>query len=90
MASKQEIKDLFITEIKNTPEYQVILQLKAFILNEIATPNIQEEVFYTFETPLSEEGLKNFKLGMIIEFGFCTENMSSNYVFIDMKKFLES
>lgn len=88
MASKQEIKDLFIAEIKNTSEYQVILQLKAFILNEIATPNIQEEVVYNFETPLSEEGIKNFKLGMIVEFGFSTENMSSNCVFIDMKKFL--
>lgn len=89
MSSKQEIKDLFIAEIKNTPEYQIVLQLKAFILNEIATPNIQEEVVYYFETPLSNEQMKNFKLGMIVEFGFSTNNMSSNVVFIDMKKFLE-
>jgi hypothetical protein len=87
--SKQEIKDLFIAEIKNTPEYQIVLQLKAFILNEIATPKIQEEVVYNFETPLSDEQMKNFKLGMIVEFGFSTNNMSSNVVFIDMKKFLE-
>ncbi len=89
MSSKEEIKNLFIAEIKNTPEYQIVLQLKAFILNEIATPNIQEEVVYNFETPLNKEQMNNFKLGMIVEFGFSTNNMSENCVFIDMKKFLE-
>ncbi len=89
MSSKEEIKNLFIAEIKNTPEYQIVLQIKAFILNEIATPNIQEEVLYNFETPLNKEQMNNFKLGMIVEFGFSTNNMSENCVFIDMKKFLE-
>ena len=89
MSSKEEIKNLFIAEIKNTQEYQIVLQMKAFILNEIATPNIQDEIIYNFETPLNKEQIKNFKLCMIVEFGFSTDNMSSNGVFIDMKKFLE-
>ena len=42
MSSKQEIKDLFIAEIKNTSEYQIVLKLKQFILDEIAAPNIHE------------------------------------------------
>jgi hypothetical protein len=89
MSYKQDIKDLFIAEIKNTPEYQIVLQMKAFILNEIETPNIQEEVIYYFETPLNKQQQKNIQLCMIIEFGFYTINMSSTAVFIDMKKFLE-
>jgi hypothetical protein len=89
MSSKEEIKDLFIAEIKNTPEYQIVLQMKAFILNEIATPNIQEEVIYYFESPLNKQQLKNIQLSMIVEFGFYTDNMSTNCIFIDMRKFLE-
>jgi len=88
MSSKQEIKDLFILELKNTPEYQIVLKIKEFILNEIATPNIQKEVVYNFETPQTEEQLNNITLCMIIEFGFSTNNISSNCVFIDMVKFL--
>jgi hypothetical protein len=89
MSTKEEIKDLFIAEIKNTPEYQIVLQMKAFILNEIATPNIQEEVIYYFETPLNKQQLKNIQLGMIVEFGFSTNNVASDCIFIDMRKFLE-
>ena len=90
MSSKNLIKDLFIAEIKNTPEYQIVLQIKQFILNEIATPNIQEIVVYNFETPLSKEQINNIKLCMIVEFGFSTENMSMYSIIIDMKQFLES
>jgi hypothetical protein len=89
MSSKQEIKDLFILELKNTPEYQIVLQMKAFILNEIATPLIQKEVLYNFETIQTKDQLNNIKLCMIIEFGFSTDNMSEYCVFIDMTKFLE-
>ncbi len=89
MSSKQEIKDLFIAEIKNTPEYQIVLHMKELILNEIATPNIQREVVYNFETPLNKEQINNIKLCMIVEFGFFTENMSAYSIIIDMTKFLE-
>ena len=87
--SKNLIKDLFIAEIKNTPEYQIVLNIKEFILNEIATPNIQEIVLYNFETPLNKEQQNNIKLCMIVEFGFSTDNMSEYCVFIDMKEFLK-
>lgn len=89
MSSKQEIKDAFTAELKNTPEYQIVLQIKALILNEIATPNIQKEVVYNFETPLNEEQQNNIKLCMVVEFGFSTENMSMYSIIINMAKFLE-
>ena len=89
MSSKQEIKTLFTTELINTPEYQIILSIKQFILNEIATPNIQEIIVYNFEAPLTNEQQSNLKLCGIIEFGFKLDTMNENCVVIDMKKFLE-
>ena len=89
MTSKQEIKQAFIAEIINTPEYQIILKVKQTILNEILTPYVQETVVYNFETPMTTEQLNNIKLCMIVEFGFYTENMSMYSMIIDMKKFLE-
>ena len=89
MSSKQEIRDAFTVELRNTPEYQIILNIKQTILNEISAPHIEESVVYNFETPLTTEQLNNIKLCMIVEFGFYTENMSMYSVIIDMKKFLE-
>ena len=89
MTSKQEIRDAFIAEIMNTPEYQIILNIKQTILNEISAPNIEETIVYNFETPMTKEQLNNIKLCMIVEFGFYTENMSMYSMIIDMKKFLE-
>ncbi len=92
MSSKQEIKDLFTAELLLSAEYQIVLKIKQFILNEIATPNIQEEVCYYFETSQTEQQRKNIKLCMIIEFGFYTDemNINENRIIIDMKKFLIS
>jgi hypothetical protein len=89
MSSKNLIKDLFIAEIKNTPEYQIVLNIKQFILNEIAAPHIQKEVLYNFETPLNKEQQNNIQLCMIVEFGFYTDNMSAYSIIINMAKFLE-
>lgn len=89
MSSKQEIKDLFVAELLNTPEYQIVLAIKAKILNEIATPNIQEKVNYYFDIPQNEEQRNNIKMCMIVEFGFYTENMNESCIIIDMKQFLE-
>jgi hypothetical protein len=89
MSSKEEIKIAFEAELKNTPEYQIVLQIKAFILSEIAAPHIQKDVVYNFETPLNKEQQNNIKLCMIVEFGFFTENMSGYSIIIDMAKFLE-
>jgi hypothetical protein len=88
MSSKAEIKDLFVAELKNTPQYQVVLTLKQIILNEIATPSIQAQVIYTFETPQSEYDIEVIKMCMTVEFGFTTNNISSNCVVLEMKDFL--
>jgi hypothetical protein len=89
MSSKQEIKDLFIAELVNTPEYQLILSIKQFILNEISAPNIQESVVYNFETMLTKEQQNNLSLCSVVEFGFKLDNMNEFCAVIDMKKFLE-
>jgi hypothetical protein len=88
MSSKQQIKDLFTNELINTPQYQIVLEIKQIILNEIATPNILPQVIYNFETQQTDEDINIIKLCMIIEFGFDTNNISSNSVVIDMKQFL--
>ena len=88
MSSKQEIKDLFVAELKNTPQYQIVLTIKQIILNEIATPNILSQVIYNFETPQSDYNIEVIKMCLTVEFGFTTSNISSNSVIIDMKDFL--
>jgi len=89
MSSKQEIKDLFINELKNIEEYQIILSIKQFIINEINTPNIQETILFNFQSPLTKEQQNNLSLCSIVEFGFKLENISEFGVSIEMKKFLE-
>ena len=88
MTSKQQIKDLFVAELKNTPQYQIVLTIKQIILNEIATPNIQAQVIYNFETPQSDYDIEVIKMCLTVEFGFTTNNISSNSVIIDMSNFL--
>jgi hypothetical protein len=88
MSSKQEIKDLFVAELKNTSQYQIVLTIKQIILNEIATPNILSQVIYNFETPQSEYDIEVIKMCLTVEFGFTTSNISSNSVIIDMSNFL--
>lgn len=88
MASKDKIKYSFITELLNTDEYKIVLKIKDYILNEIACPNIQEYVFYNFETEQTPESLNIIKLCMLVEFGFIDNNISNITVVIDMKKFL--
>lgn len=88
MSSKQEIKDLFVAELLNTPEYQIVLAIKQYILDEIAAPNIQETICYYFGEKQSEEQRNNIKLCMIVEFGFSTNNMNESCVVIEMRQFL--
>jgi hypothetical protein len=88
MSSKQEIKDLFVAELKNTTQYGIVLTIKQIILNEIATPNILSQVIYNFETPQTDYDIEVIKLCLTVEFGFTTNNISSNCVIIDMKDFL--
>lgn len=70
MSSKDEIKNAFTAELKTTPEYQIILNIKERILNDIATPNIQRTVHYDFDRYIGQEEQANIRLCSIIEFGF--------------------
>lgn len=88
MSSKEEIKQLFITELKATQEYQIILDIKQKIINEITTPNIQENIIYTFQNPLTTEQQNNIKLCMQVEFGFISD-CNADFTIINMIKFLE-
>jgi hypothetical protein len=88
MTSKQEIKDAFTIDLKDTPQYAIVLAIKQVILDEIAKPNVQSQVIYEFTPSLSEEQIGVFKMCMIVEFGFDTNNISGNAVIIDMKSFL--
>ena len=88
MSSKNEIKNAFEAELKNTPQYQIVLNIKNLIMQEIATPNIQSTVIYNFEIPQNEEERNIIKMCMLIEFGFPTDNMNENCVIIEMIKFL--
>jgi len=89
MSSKQEIKDLFTAELMLTPEYQIALKVKQAILYEIATPNIQGTVVYTYETPIDRQSVQVLKMCLLLLFGFNTNNISENCVVIEMKSFLE-
>jgi len=89
MTSKQEIKDLFTVELKNTPQYQIVLDIKQVILNEIATPKVESQVIYYFPSTQTDDEVGIIRMCMIIEFGFDTNNISNNSVIIDMKNFLQ-
>lgn len=89
MASKQEIKDLFVIELKNTPQYQIVLNIKQIIINEILVPNVQPQVLYNFDTLQSNYDIEIIKMCMTVEFGFTTNNINESWVSIDMSKFLE-
>ena len=88
MSSKNEIKNAFEAELKNTPQYQIVLNIKNLIMQEIATPNIQSLVIYNFQIPQNEEERNIIKMCMLIEFGFSTDNMNENCCIIEMIKFL--
>ena len=88
MSSKNEIKNAFEAELKNTPQYQIVLNIKNLIMQEIGTPNIQSSVIYNFQIPQNEEERNIIKMCMLIEFGFSTDNMNENCCIIEMIKFL--
>ena len=89
MSSKQEIRNAFEIELKNTPQYQIVLNIKSLIMDLIATPNIQPLVIYNFESTQNQEERDIIKMCMIVEFGFSTDNMNENCCIIPMIKFLK-
>ncbi len=87
-SSKEEIRTAFIAELKNIPEYQIILNIKQLILNEIATPNIQRRIIYNYDRYINPDEQSNIKLCSIVEFGFEIFTNES-YAEIYMDKFLD-
>lgn len=90
MSSKQEIKDLYVNQLKNIPEYQIILSIKQFILNEITIPNINLSVIiYNFDTPITKYQQNIISICFKLEFGFDLEyNINENFIKIEMYNFL--
>ena len=88
MTSKEEIKTAFTAELKNTPEYQIILNIKQRILNDIATPNVQRTVHYDFDRFVAQEEQANIRLCSIIEFGF-EIYVNEYFAEVYMDKFIE-
>lgn len=88
MSSKLQIFNLFYSELIQSEEYQTVQKMKTYIIDTIISPKIQEMIKYTFEIPQTIEQLENIKLNMIIEFGFYSNEMTSDYCIIDMKNFL--
>ena len=88
MASKDEIKVLFINELKNTTLYNEVLNMKQKIIDEIITPKVQKYVVYEFSRILTDEEKDIIKMCMLVEFGFTTDNLNNQSIIIDMEKFL--
>jgi hypothetical protein len=86
--SKDEIKNAFTAELKTTIEYQIILNIKQRILNDIATPNIQRTVHYDFDRVMNQDEQANIKMCGIIEFGF-EIYVNEYFAEVYMDKFLE-
>lgn len=87
--SKEEIKALFVAELKNTPQYAEVLNIKQKILDEILTPKVQKYVVYNFSVEQTNDEVDIIKMCLLVEFGFTTDNLNNQSVIIDMIKFLE-
>jgi len=89
MSFKQEIKDLFIAELLNTPQYQIILNIKQLIIDEINRPNIQEFIIYTHNNMFTQEDIQIIPMVSYLAFGFkFIVTMDSPNIIIDMKNFI--
>ena len=88
MTSKEEIKTAFIAELKNTPQYQIILTIKQIIMDDIVRPNVQQRILYNFDRYVESEEQEIIKMCSIIEFGFEPAFINESYIDIQMKNFL--
>jgi hypothetical protein len=88
MTSKEEIKNAFIAELKNTPQYQIILTIKDLIMNEIVRPNVQQRILYNFDRYVENEEQEIIKMCSIVEFGFEPAFINESFIDIQMKNFL--
>lgn len=89
MTSREEIKVAYTNELKLTPQYQIVLKLKQHIIAEIHAPNVQPFIKYDYEQPQTPEELDVIRACILIEFGFLIYTTDSNFIQIEMIKFLE-
>jgi hypothetical protein len=87
MASKQEIKDLLVTELNNSTEKAIFNTMKQYVIDTIIEPTIKLNIIYNFETLLSDDNIEVLKLICLNEWGF-EPYILSNYSIIDMKMFI--
>lgn len=85
--STEDIKNAFVSELKNTQEYQEILTFKQVILDEILKPSIQIFIRSNFETEKTEYQQDVLKMCSKIEFGF-EIIVTSSYMSVIMSQFL--
>jgi hypothetical protein len=84
--TKQEIKDLLIVELNNSPEKQTFNNMKSFVVNTIVEPSIQLQVIYRFENSLTDDSINILKLICVNEWGFAPY-MTIEYAIINMASF---
>jgi hypothetical protein len=88
MTSKQEIKDLLVTELNNSTEKAIFNTMKQYVIDTIIEPTIKLNIIYNFETLLSDDNIEVLKLICLNEWGF-EPYILSNYSIIDMKMFIK-
>lgn len=88
MSFKEEIKVAFVNELMNTQEYADVILFKDQILQQIAAPNIQQDVKFTFTEPKTDEQLTVYSMCLQIVFGFTTASICSTYMSVKMIDFL--
>lgn len=94
MTSFQEIKDLFTSEIINTPQYQIAVKIKNLIIQDIIQPNVnfyfsyelQNSDYTDNDSRSNENQIILMSLRLIL--GFDCE-LRSTTIYINMNKFLE-
>lgn len=93
MSSFQEIKQLFINEISNTPQYLVAVKIKDLIIQDIITPHVNFVFTYTLQdsdyTDLNNKTFEEqiIQMGLKIILGFDVD-ISMGTIIVLMNKFL--
>ena len=80
-----EIKNLFIAELKNTNEWQETILLSNYIKQSIIDPGVMLNIIYTFSQPIN---IDIFKMAFKVQFGFLNDNISDTNCIINMNDFL--
>jgi hypothetical protein len=96
MSSFSEIKNLFVSEILNTPQYQVALKIKNLLIQDILAPNLNLTFIYIFQAEDYtssnkdyEENIIFYSLKLILGFEVDFYNDGNNRgVLVVMKNFL--